>query len=86
MGLRESFRIDEKAPRASTELPLRARSAITEFQEETSVLSTYLLNHAVRFEFELGLGLGLVEAEYWRLMMRDNLIPANSNWFNDYKC
>lgn len=59
-GLRESFRIDQKARRASTELPLRAKSAITEFQQETSALSTYLLNQAVRL---------LEPAEYWRLRL-----------------
>lgn len=48
-GLRESFRMDEKARRASTESPARAKSAMTAFQEETSVLSTYLLNQVVRF-------------------------------------
>lgn len=47
-GLRESFRMDEKARRASTESPPRAKSAMTEFQEETLVLSTYLLNQVVR--------------------------------------
>ncbi|KAG5526962.1 hypothetical protein RHGRI_028034 [Rhododendron griersonianum] len=48
-GLRESFRMEEKARRASTESPPRANSAMTEFHEETLVLSTYLLNKVVRF-------------------------------------
>lgn len=48
-GLRESLRIEEKARRASMESPLRARSAMTEFQEKTLVLSTYWLNQVVRF-------------------------------------
>lgn len=52
-GMRECFRMEEKARRASTESPARASSAMTEFQDETFVLSTYLLNKVVR--------LGLVE-------------------------
>lgn len=59
LGLRESLRMEENARRASRESPLRAKSAMTEFQEETLVLSTYLLNQVVR------LGLELVETEYW---------------------
>ena len=49
LGLTESFRIDRNARRASKESPLRAKSAMTEFHEETLVLSTYLLNHSLRF-------------------------------------
>lgn len=48
VGRRESFRMDEKARRASTEKPLRAKSAMTEFQLETLVPSTYLMNQALR--------------------------------------
>lgn len=55
-GCRASFRIDEKARRASTESPLRAKSAMTVFQDETLVWSTYLLNQVVR--------LALIEVEY----------------------
>lgn len=47
-GLRESFRMEEKARRASTESPPRANSLMTEFHEDTLVLSTYLLNKVVR--------------------------------------
>lgn len=47
-GMRESFRMEEKARRASTESPLRASSAMIEFQDQTLVLSTYLLNKVVR--------------------------------------
>ncbi|KAJ1391987.1 hypothetical protein SESBI_36171 [Sesbania bispinosa] len=49
LGFRESLRMEEKALRASKESPLRARSAITEFQLETLLLSTYLPNMLVRF-------------------------------------
>lgn len=49
LGWRESFRIEEKARRASEESLLRARSAMTEFHEKTSVLSTYLLKRVVKF-------------------------------------
>lgn len=48
LGLRASFRMEEKARRASTESPPRAKSAITEFHEWTLDLSTYLLNHVAR--------------------------------------
>lgn len=65
-GLRESLRMEENARRASTESPLRAKSAMTEFQEETSFLSTYLLNQVVR----LGL---TTETEYGRLLMKQKL-------------
>ena len=51
LGRRESLRMEEKARRASRESPLRARSAMTEFQQETLVLSTYLSNMVVRFVF-----------------------------------
>ena len=49
LGWRESFRIEEKARRATEESLLRARSAMTEFHEKTSVLSTYLLKSVVKF-------------------------------------
>lgn len=49
LGWSESFRMEEKARRASEESLLRARSAMTEFHEKTSVLSTYLLKRVVRF-------------------------------------
>ena len=49
LGWRESFRIEEKARRASEESLLRARSAMTEFHEKTSVLSKYLLKRVVKF-------------------------------------
>lgn len=48
VGTRESLRKEEKARRASTESPARASSAMTEFQERTLVLSTYLLKKVVR--------------------------------------
>ncbi|KAI8556699.1 hypothetical protein RHMOL_Rhmol05G0274200 [Rhododendron molle] len=48
-GLRKSFRMEEKARRASTESPPLANSAMIKFHEETLVLSTYLLNKVVRF-------------------------------------
>ena len=48
-GCRDSFRIEAKALSASTESPLRERSAITVFQLWTLVLSTYLPNMLVRF-------------------------------------
>lgn len=51
VGVRESLRIEENARRASTESPPRAKSAMTEFQEKTLFLSTYLLNNVVRFVF-----------------------------------
>lgn len=51
LGCKLSLRMEEKARRASTESPLRARSAMTEFQEETLVLSTYLSNMVVRLAF-----------------------------------
>lgn len=51
VGVSESLRREKKALRASREFPLRAKSAMTEFQEETLVLSTYLLNQVVRFGF-----------------------------------
>jgi len=48
LGRRESLRMEKNALRASTESPLRARSAMTVFQLETLVLSTYLPNMLVR--------------------------------------
>lgn len=41
----------EKACSASKESPLRARSAITVFQHETLLLSTYFPNMLLRFAF-----------------------------------
>ena len=55
-GSRESFRVKKKARRVSTESPLRDKSAITVFQDERLVWSTYLLNQVVR--------LALIEVEY----------------------
>lgn len=49
LGCRESLRMEENALRASMKSPLRARSAMTVFQLETLVLSTYLPNMLVRF-------------------------------------
>ncbi|KAK6912921.1 Protein Networked (NET), actin-binding (NAB) domain [Dillenia turbinata] len=49
LGSSESFRMEKKARRASAESPLRASSAMMEFQEKTSVRSTYLLKRDVRF-------------------------------------
>lgn len=49
LGLRWDFSMEEKALRASTEWPLRAKSAIMEFQEWTLATSTYLLNCDVMF-------------------------------------
>lgn len=50
VGVRPSFRIEEKARRASIESPLRAKSAMTEFHEWTLDLSKYLLNQVARLE------------------------------------
>lgn len=49
LGLRWDLRIEEKALRASIESPLRAKSAMMEFQEWTLLLSMYLLNSVVMF-------------------------------------
>lgn len=47
LGLRWDFRMEEKALSASTESPLRANSAMIEFQEWILLMSTYLLNCVV---------------------------------------
>lgn len=57
LGLRADLRMEEKALSASTESPPRANSAMMEFHEKTSDLSTYLLNRVVMFEL----------VEKWRL-------------------
>lgn len=51
LGLRESFRMEEKARRASTASPLRAKSAMIEFHENTSDLSKYLLKKLATLGF-----------------------------------
>lgn len=50
-GFRESFRMEEKARRASTESPLRAKSAMIEFHENTSDLSKNLLKNVATLGF-----------------------------------
>lgn len=54
-GERESLRMEAKAPRASTESPERASSAMMEFQEPTLVRLTYLWNHGARLGEELAM-------------------------------
>lgn len=53
VGYNASFRIEEKARRASRESPLLANSAMRVFQEVTLDWSTYLLNHVVRLALVL---------------------------------
>lgn len=53
-GVRDSFRMAEKARRDSTDSPARERSAMTEFHDQTLVVSTYLLKKVARLELLRG--------------------------------